>query len=149
MKFKTREIIKIIKLVLASICLISVSILIYNYTTNDYTDIIESLEKENSLLLKTNKQLSEQSIEATYNISYSEEVQTLKDRKNEKSYWYITFTTQNITNGFTVRACKGYDFELSDILQKIRKENKVGENYLEIRNFQRISFEQYLKYKKQ
>ena len=151
MKFKTREIIKLVQAFLITICVVVVSILLFSYSTNDYTSIIEKLEKENTLLLKTNKQLSEQKVEqkitATYNISYSPEIEPdIKKRENVKSYWYVTFSTGEI-NGVTVRECKGYDFEFNKISNQIRKENKLGDKYLELTNIFRLSLEEYLSYK--
>lgn len=151
MKFKTREIIKLVQAILITICVVVVSILLLLYSTNDYTSVIEKLEKENALLLKTNKQLSEQKVEqkitATYNISYSPEVEPdIKKRENVKSYWYVTFTTGDV-NGFTVRECKGYDFEFNKISKQIRKEQKLGDKYLELTNIFRLSLEEYLRYK--
>lgn len=149
MKFKTREIIKLVQAFLITICVVVVSILTLLYFTNDYTSVIEKLEKENVLLLKTNKQLSEQKVEqkVTYNISYSPEIEPdIKKRENVKSYWYVTFSTGEI-NGFTVRECKGYDFEFNKISNQIRKENKLGDKYLELTNIFRLSLEEYLSHK--
>jgi hypothetical protein len=138
MKLKSREIIKLVQATLIATCLITISIITLLYLTNDYTSEIEALNKENALLVEQ---------EVTYNISYSAEVEKeIKDRKNKKSYWYITFSTSE-RNGFTVRACNGYDFELSKVSAQISKEQKIGGGYLELNNITRISFEEYTKFK--